>query len=225
MKFSISSDLHLDFRPMTDADLIRDQINNCGADVHFIAGDVANSFNESEKFVRQIPHSLFFAGNHEFYDRKWEPFDNGDVSEFGGVTVFHGTLWTDFNKGDPLTEVMVNNVLNDSFWIKGYSVDLIKKINARMREQIFDLQPDVVVTHHAPSHQSIAERYKAHHHMNGGFVNDYDNYILDSKIKVWCHGHTHTRMDYMIGNTRVICNPLGYRGENATPWNPVVFEL
>lgn len=223
MKFSISSDLHIDHRH--DRDEIRQAIENSGADINIIAGDIANGMEDSFEFVRNMSRTLSFAGNHEYYDRKTEIHNNGDFSEFGGITVFTGTLWTDFNNGDPLTEMAVFNGLNDSFWIKNYSVENIKKINQIQREMIFDIQPEIVVTHHAPSRQSVAERYKMDYHMNGGFVNNYDNLIVDSKIKVWCHGHTHTRMDYMIGNTRVICNPLGYKGENAAEWKPVVFEL
>ena len=34
--------------------------------------------------------------------------------------------------------------------------------------------------------------------------------------RLWIHGHTHGSKDYMLGDTRVICNPGGYphRWEN-----------
>ena len=36
-------------------------------------------------------------------------------------------------------------------------------------------------------------------------------FILDHpEIKLWTHGHTHEDFDYMIGSTRIICNPRGY---------------
>ena len=40
------------------------------------------------------------------------------------------------------------------------------------------------------------------------------NLIMDNdkKIKYWIHGHTHDACDYMIGDTRVLCNPRGYIG-------------
>jgi hypothetical protein len=39
------------------------------------------------------------------------------------------------------------------------------------------------------------------------------DYILDRpKIKLWTHGHTHDVFDYMLGTTRVFCNPRGYDG-------------
>ena len=35
--------------------------------------------------------------------------------------------------------------------------------------------------------------------------------IMDNpNIKLWIHGHVHNNFDYMIGDTRVICNPRGY---------------
>jgi predicted phosphodiesterase len=33
---------------------------------------------------------------------------------------------------------------------------------------------------------------------------------------VWIHGHTHTPCQYVVGDTRVICNPIGYPRERAT---------
>jgi hypothetical protein len=29
---------------------------------------------------------------------------------------------------------------------------------------------------------------------------------------MWTHGHTHHEFDYMVGSTRVVCNPRGYIG-------------
>ena len=31
--------------------------------------------------------------------------------------------------------------------------------------------------------------------------------------QVWVHGHTHDRVDFQAGDTRIVCNPLGYPGE------------
>lgn len=72
----------------------------------------------------------------------------------------------------------------------------------------------VVVTHHAPSSQSIAEAYKHDTLMNGAFRSELDGFILSKwdRIKLWVHGHMHNKSDYMIGDTRVVCNPRGYIG-------------
>ena len=69
----------------------------------------------------------------------------------------------------------------------------------------------VVVGHHAPSKQSTKPRYKDDYHMNGGYSSDLESFIIDRpQIKLWTHGHTHDEFDYMIGSTRVVCNPRGY---------------
>jgi len=69
----------------------------------------------------------------------------------------------------------------------------------------------VAVTHHAPSPLSIAEWYKNDTLMNGGFHSNLNDFIMDRpQIKLWTHGHMHNVSDYMMGDTRVVCNPRGY---------------
>jgi len=76
--------------------------------------------------------------------------------------------------------------------------------------------PTVVVGHHAPSKASTHPRYKTEWLMNGAYSTNLDNYILDRRqIKLWTHGHTHEDFDYMIGTTRIVCNPRGYDGYEA----------
>jgi len=71
----------------------------------------------------------------------------------------------------------------------------------------------VVVGHHTPSHQSCHPRYAHDTIMNGGYHTNYEDYIIDHpQIVLWTHGHTHEKYDYMIGETRIICNPRGYVG-------------
>lgn len=77
----------------------------------------------------------------------------------------------------------------------------------------FTDMPVVVCGHHAPSKASTHPRYKTEYHMNGAYSTNLDNFILDRRqIKLWTHGHTHEPHDYMIGTTRVVCNPRGYAG-------------
>jgi len=69
----------------------------------------------------------------------------------------------------------------------------------------------VAVTHHSPTPLSIAEWYKEDTLMNGGFSSDLSEFIMDRpQIKSWFHGHHHNVSDYMMGDTRVVCNPRGY---------------
>jgi Icc-related predicted phosphoesterase len=71
----------------------------------------------------------------------------------------------------------------------------------------------VIVGHHAPSRASTHPRYQHDTLMNGAYSSSLDEYILEhSQIKLWTHGHTHEDFDYMVGTTRVVCNPRGYEG-------------
>ena len=79
-----------------------------------------------------------------------------------------------------------------------------------------DSRPDmpwVVVGHHAPSKMSTKPRYQGDVIVNGAYSSDLSEFILDHpQIKLWTHGHTHDTFDYMIGTTRIVCNPRGYDG-------------
>lgn len=201
----------------------------------------------------QFPHVIYVAGNHEFYHGKWvkgiqylrdecSQFNNVhflecDSIKIDDVTFLGGSLWTDMNKGDPLTLHAVRDMMNDFRIIrndeKGYTslkpldtverhrktLDYIKQVIAERHDEKF-----VVVGHHSPSHLSIHPMYASEHIMNGAYHSDLSEFILDHpQIKIWTHGHTHHAFDYMIGETRIICNPRGYQTSGYsedTGWNP-----
>ena len=71
----------------------------------------------------------------------------------------------------------------------------------------------VVVGHHSPSKLSTKPQYEKDVMVNGAYSSDLSEFILDRpQIKAWTHGHTHHKFDYMIGSTRIVCNPRGYIG-------------
>ena len=142
--------------------------------------------------------------------------------------VFVGaTLWTDMNKVDPLTMFHMKSAMNDYKQITQFNeaknvyhrLDpertvsdhfASKKFIAETVENKFD-QKFVVVTHHAPSKASIKPQYAGDTLMNGAYSSDLSEMILQNpQIKLWTHGHTHDVFDYMIGSTRIVCNPRGY---------------
>ena len=61
---------------------------------------------------------------------------------------------------------------------------------------------------------STHEQYKSQYLMNGAYSSDLSEFILDHpQIKLWTHGHTHHPFDYVIGETRIVCNPRGYESD------------
>ena len=78
--------------------------------------------------------------------------------------------------------------------------------------------PTVVITHHAPSRQSVHPRF-ASSLLNAAFVSDAERLLGGDRVQLWIHGHTHDSFDYLVNGTRVVCNPRGYakEGVNENP--------
>jgi calcineurin-like phosphoesterase family protein len=68
-----------------------------------------------------------------------------------------------------------------------------------------------VVTHHFPTKKSIATHY-VNNPLNMFFMCDMEDLILERKPRMWVHGHTHSSFNYMLDETHIVCNPLGYVG-------------
>jgi Icc-related predicted phosphoesterase len=207
----------------------------------------------------QFPHVVYVAGNHEFYNGKFHKgiqylrdecakhanvyFLENDTKIIDDVVFVGATLWTDMNRGDPLTLHAVRDMMNDFRIIrndeKGYTP--LKPADVALRHratlQYFRLMLSehkdkrcVVVGHHAPSRLSTHEQYKNEHLMNGAYSSDLSEFIMDHpQVKLWTHGHTHHPFDYVIGETRVVCNPRGYESDGYcedSGWNPdIVLEI
>lgn len=231
MKLWIFSDLHqdhgrFDLEPPADAE------------VAIAAGDIQND-DFLVALARKLP-VIFVAGNHEFYGHDYASrlaalralpgvtvLDN-DTATIGGVR-FHGaTLWTDYGH-NPLAAEVARRGMNDHRYIKWakepYQRFLpshaTKMHEASRRYLAENVKPgDVVVTHHAPSERSVAARY-AGQLLNHAYFSALDAEIEVWKPALWVHGHVHSRFDYQIGETRVLCNPHGYPGETPD-FNPAL---
>jgi len=193
----------------------------------------------------QFPHVVVIAGNHEFYHGRWKDtiqhlrdeyskfpnvyFLERDLKVIDDVTFIGGTLWTDCNKGDPLTLHALADMMNDYRIIRNdekaytklrpastmhrhrHTISYFKTVLADKKDSKV-----VVVGHHAPSFNSVHEKYRNEQLLNGGYASDLSEFILDNpQIVLWTHGHMHDPSDYMIGTTRVVCNPRGYAGHDA----------
>jgi Icc-related predicted phosphoesterase len=195
----------------------------------------------------QFKHVIYIMGNHEHYHGKFDKSAaviretlgylnirnvhllDRDTVEIDGVHFVGGTMWTDCNKGDPMTQYHLEHCMTDFRVIRIAGENFKKFLPMRtvieftktrdyFKTVIDNLPKDskiVVCSHHAPSHLSIHEIYKNDTLMNGGYSSDLSEFILDRpQIRAWTHGHMHNNFDYVVGDTRVMCNPHGYPGEN-----------
>jgi Icc-related predicted phosphoesterase len=258
--FNLVSDLHLNFGDITlpggECLIMAGDIMEAG---HLrVADNAKKDVFLADRYRRFIKEELakynrviYVLGNHESYSNAYEDtFERlqvempmhvemleGTSTQVNDVHIFGGTLWTDFNRSDPVTLQICEDSMNDFTAIRhkdGFKVKMaygaeyytnkfkpafVKKIFhetvSKLNRFCEDHKEDkvLVVTHHAPTELSIDAMYKADYHMNGAYHSRLGEFIMDRPcIKTWVHGHVHTQNDYMMGDCRVISNPRGYKG-------------
>lgn len=242
MRVNLISDLHLEFS--TDFTLP-------GGEVLILAGDLCEAKNlKHAKYqdwvfenLSKYRDVLYVLGNHESYgmriDRTKELVeeympDNVRVMEnqthiIDDVVFVGGTLWTDMNKGDPMTALRCREGMSDYRHITMHNraKDVYHKLTPEhttvlhraTRDHIIETaqankdRKIVMVTHMLPSMAAISDQYREDYHLNGAFASDLDYIFMENpNIKVAVFGHTHDFKDFMVGETRLLCNPRGYAG-------------
>lgn len=220
---------------MTNRSVVfHDFMQNCSEKfphVIYIAGNHEHYHGDFAVTLKEIKRKLAYLPNVHVLDK--------EVFKLDDVTFIGGTLWTDMNKEDPLTLYNIKSMMNDFRCVQNSNrVVNFKDQDRKFHTRVAKLSPEdavedhkqmlgfiqtiiqdnhnkkfVVCGHHAPSRLSTHPRYQNDTLMNGGYSSSLDEYILDHpQIKLWTHGHTHEDFDYMIGSTRIVCNPRGYIG-------------
>jgi predicted phosphohydrolase len=242
MRLHILSDLHLEFGitelPTTDADVV------------VLAGDIHVGTEGLKWIQRQFPEQqvIYVLGNHEFYRHSIPELTEtlkretsgshihvleNEAVVIDGFTFLGCTLWTDFQLWpDPQAAMLIaqrgisdftvievkseNRVLHpqDTVRLNAESVAWLKSELAK-----HDHARTIVVTHHAPSPRSIPPIH-AGNVLNAAFVCDLGTLIVESRIPLWIHGHTHFNVDYEAGTTRILSNQRGYPQAPTAGFDP-----
>jgi predicted phosphodiesterase len=231
MKIHVLSDLHTEFEPFhppeTDADVV------------VLAGDTSTGtrgIDLARDWFAGRP-VVYVAGNHEFY-RESTPRLQRKLADaarhagvhylenravvIGGVRFLGCTLWTDFELfGERHGSMAAAQAAMNDFRLIRVDPDYrrFRPADARVSHMVsrdwlmrtldapFD-GPTVVITHHAPSLRSVNELYREHP-ATPAYASDLE-YLLDGRVSLWIHGHTHVCVDYEVGGTRVFSNQRGY---------------
>lgn len=196
---------------------------------------------------------FYVMGNHEHYNSVIEytveqlrsvlPSNitilQNTCEEYKGVVFIGSTLWTNLNNNNPLTHFTLNHGMNDFRYIKrnednavvtflpadAYDehTTAIECINTMLKEN--STKPCVLITHHAPTLQSIHPKYANNKEMNGGYASDCTALFYDNpNLKFAVHGHIHHKVQYNVSTATVLSNPRGYSGyEDTTLFDPAAF--
>lgn len=182
-----------------------------------VTEDKQDSFNLSIKYLQnKFKDKIYFLENQSIVI--------DDVVFVGCV------LFTDFKLYNKKSycEFIACKSLNDYRYVKLFksgklarmrTTDQIRMHNKSKKhiEKVCQENPDkkiIVITHHAPSIKSISEHYKEDY-LSSAFASNLEELIAKyDNLKLWCHGHIHSSVDYKLRGTRIIANPLGYYDEN-----------
>jgi len=149
------------------------------------------------------------------------------------VIFFGATLWTNCRNRNPISMNAIQAGMNDYSVIDvidayyhtrnlttddtcdlhDMSVMKLKKFIA-----LETTKKKVLVTHHAPSYESIGDNYRASS-LNDGYASDLVDLLYDSDIKLAVHGHIHDSVDYQCGGVRIVTNPRGYYGHETAAYS------
>ena len=152
---------------------------------------------------------------------------NPGTIEIDNVVFIGATFWTNFGNLNQLSIQKAKNYMNDyrTITIKDKK-GIYRKLHPNdvldfhfsdkryIEEKLLEYKDKkvVVVTHHAPSQLSIHPIYSNDIAINDSYYSNQFELIDSSpQIVLWVHGHTHIKCDYTISNTRIVCNPFGYK--------------
>jgi Icc-related predicted phosphoesterase len=238
MTFALASDLHYEFHRDGGQTLTAELPDT---EVIVVAGDLASAgclWDSLVLLLGKYEHVVFVFGNHEFYGSSFQAvrqsiqklrhrmpkmrrgmrlgelhlLDNS-TCEIDGQRFVGTTMWFPREPGIEFK----HQFLNDFNAIKGATRRIYEE-NEQALEFLVDTveADDVVVTHHLPTRKSVHPRWQNSKY-NCFYLCDVEALIHDRQPKVWCHGHTHDSMLYLVGRTRVVCNPFGYAAHEENP--------
>lgn len=236
MKIQFASDLHLEFRD--NSRWLKDNPLIPLGDILILAGDIGYMGDENYRrypfwnwCTENFKETIVVPGNHELYKGfdintltdGWalNVRDNirvvyNNVLHYGDIDLICTTLWSEIPFREAyFTEKGVSDFrrIRDGKRFLSWErfneehrkcVDFISKSIVESKAQT-----KIVVTHHVPSFQLIAEEFRGSL-INGAFTSNLDKMIENLPINYWIYGHSHRNIDTVIGSTKMLTNQLGY---------------
>jgi hypothetical protein len=240
MKIKLWSDIHLEFSNHKFEHLLTSDPANKEITLLLPGDIDVGMFGQVfiETVCEEFKHVLRTCGNHEFYGQDFESvidgwrnyeettapknfhFLNNDQRLIDGVRFLGGTMWTGFNYEDRMVMINARNNMNDYTHIMNgkFTISpefILEEHNKYIKFLVEKLAepydgPTVVMSHHSPGNV-LKRKGRAAQLLDYCYFADLEEFIGGNEcIKLWVHGHTHQNYDYIVNETRVVCNPYGY---------------
>ncbi len=248
MKIHLMSDLHLDHAAVFDDAFLANLKRADEIDLLVLAGDSYSSAKDHEALFQRLLECykkiLFVPGNHDYWRSSPSEVHEAlrkacarftervilalEPSWYAicGQLFFAGTLWFREPRPDAPQTEFIDMRLTDT--PRKWFFDQQALFERRMTQcPIPDGPSPIFVSHHLPSEKSTPRQFLGAPN-NHFFVCDMEKQLaaLARPPQLWLHGHTHDACDYVLGATRVVCNPRGYPYEHTkrAPYEPMLIE-
>jgi hypothetical protein len=159
---------------------------------------------------------------------------NNTTAVYKNTKLIFSTLWSRISVG---LQWQIERSMNDFHQIKNNGVRFsVEAYNQLHEDSLAFIQKELkllkdqtvaVFTHHCPTFINYPEQYKGDS-LNEAFAVELHDLIASSQIACWVYGHHHSNTpEFMIGNTKLITNQLGYvqRNEHHLFENNKVIEI
>lgn len=219
-----------------------------------LAGDIVGLNQQSYEqmdavlgyFATRARHVLYVTGNHEYWggtqasaefklkglllrhpNIHW--LDNSCVT-LEGTRFVGGTMWfPEFEDTKRRYEEPEEgkNIWPDFKEIKDFCEDhwpYRKNRDFTSYVNMVAKPGDVIISHHLPNHRSVPAEFRGVD-TNRFFLSDQTQIIFEREPRYWFHGHTHNEFDYILDQTRVVCNPYGYHFKQQPVYLPVLLDI
>ncbi len=236
MKIQFASDLHLEFND--NSRWLRENPLLPKGDTLVLAGDIAylgHEIYQNHPFwdwcAENFKETYVVPGNHELYmhydinllTEGWSQEIRPNVHavynkviRIGDVDFIMSTLWSRIH---PAEAYFVEHGVNDFRRIDNGEGRLTWDRFNDEHQRCLDFikrsletstaKKRVVVTHHVPSFDLMAEEFKGSR-INAAFTSDLNHFIEAHPIDFWIYGHSHRNIEAKIGGTQIVSNQLGY---------------
>lgn len=248
MRIRYLSDLHTEFYDLLALNRLLMRIKPSKDEVCVCAGDIGSIVHSRKNYditlsylSKQFKQVFVINGNHEYYNGDNKTMEqvnalmktyfeeksfanvqwlNNTTYKYEDVTFIGTTLWTHVQPETP--------EINDTRYIPGLTRDIYNNNHQVCKEWLRSLIPlpskSVIITHHMPSPQLVAPKYRDAK-INSWFHCNMEKFIENNKnsIACWIYGHTHTASEQHISGVPMLCNPHGYPGENV--WTETKIDI